>query len=124
MIKETFIPIVYLRENRPFCLKVRLFLLEADLVGEVEIREFAAGSEEEEEVRMELQANLGKACFPAAKIGPEDYMTGSDDIIAFLAAYSGREPMKMPVLRSYIEGALKPMLRLSKENMELNTHAL
>ena len=124
MIKQSFIPAVYLRENCPFCLKVRLFLLEGDMLGEVEIREFAPGSKDEEEIRTELEANLDMVSFPAARIEPDRYLTGSDDIIAFIAARSGREPHKMPVFTSYIEAALKPMLRLSKENIELKTHPL
>lgn len=124
MTDEIFIPAVYLRENCPFCLKVRLFLLEADLLGETEIRELAPGSMEEAEIRAELKAGLGRASFPAAKIGPKSYMTESDDIIAFFAARSGREPKKMPVLKNYIEGVLKPMLRLSQQIFELETQAL
>ena len=124
MIKEDFVPAVYFRENCPFCLKVRLFLLEADLSGEVEIREFAPGSKEEEEIRAQLHETLGKASFPAAQIGPATYMTESDDIIAFLAGRSGREPRNLPILKSYIEGVLKPMLRLSEENLELKSQPL
>ena len=124
MIKETFIPSVYLREDCPFCLKVRLFLLEADMLGEIEIREFAPGSKDEAEIRSELEANLDMVSFPAARIEPDIYLIGSDDIIAFIAARSGREPHRMPVFTSYIEAALKPMLRLSKENVELKTHPL
>ena len=124
MIKPAFIPSVYLRENCPFCLKVRLFLLEADMLGEMEIREFAPGSKDEEEIRSELEAKLDMVGFPAARVEPDRYLIGSDDIIAFIAARSGLEPQRMPVFTSYIEAALKPMLRLSQENVELDTHPL
>ena len=39
---ETFKPIVYLKQHCPFCMKIRLFILEASIGADVQTREFAA----------------------------------------------------------------------------------
>ncbi|ACM28899.1 glutathione S-transferase N-terminal domain-containing protein [Agrobacterium sp. SHOUNA12C] len=123
MSDTTSRPIVYFKNNCPFCLKVKLFLLEAGMMDDVEIREFEPGSKQEKEIRAELDTRLEKVSFPSAQLEPGRYIAESDDIIAFLAARSGREPASMPVLNNYVEGALKPMLKLWKENLELKAAA-
>lgn len=60
MTSATFKPIVYLKENCPFCLKVRLFLLESGLAPDVETRDFVSDSEHEKKIRAELQPHLDK----------------------------------------------------------------
>ena len=123
MSDNTSRPIIFFKRSCPFCLKVNLFLLEAGIMADVEIREFEPGSKQEEDIRAELSPHLPKVSFPAARLEPGRYIAESDDIIAFLAARSGREPASMPVLTSYIEGALKPMMKLWKENVELKAAA-
>ncbi|NLS21124.1 glutathione S-transferase domain-containing protein [Rhizobium sp. P40RR-XXII] len=123
MTKTTFKPVVYFKHNCPFCLKVRLYLLEAGMMEAVEIRDFVPGSKQEEDVRAELSPHLAKVSFPAAQLEDGRYIAESDDIIAFLAAKSGRDPAGLPVLGNYIEGALKPMLNLWEENVELKAAA-
>lgn len=119
MTKTTFKPVVYFKHNCPFCLKVRLYLLEAGMVEAVEIRDFVPGSKQEEDIRAELSPYLPKVSFPAAKLEEGHYIAESDDIIAFLAMKSGRDPASLPVLGNYVESALKPMMKLWKENVEL-----
>lgn len=123
MMRDGFTPIIYLKENCPFCLKIRIFLLESGLADQVEIRNFAAGSDEEASIRAELQQNLEKVSFPAAQFEPGRYIAESDDIIAILAEKSGCDPTKMPVYRNYINGIFATAMRLRKENTALKKAA-
>ncbi|SCB29732.1 glutathione S-transferase N-terminal domain-containing protein [Rhizobium hainanense] len=116
-------PAIYVRRSCPFCLKVKLFLLEAGLMDAVAIHEFEPGSQQEDDIRAELAKKLDTVSFPAAQLEPGRYLTESDAIIALLAARAGRDPADMPVLTSYVEGALKPMMALWKENFELKATA-
>ncbi|MBB5575621.1 MULTISPECIES: glutathione S-transferase N-terminal domain-containing protein [Rhizobium] len=116
-------PVLYFKKACPFCLKVRLFLWEARMMEEVEIRECEPGSKQESDIRAELAGHLDKVSFPAARLEPGRYIADSGEIIALLAAKSGCVPADMPVLASYIEGALKPMMKLWKENLELKAAA-
>ena len=98
-------------------------MLEAGMMEAVDIRDFVPGSKEEEDIRGELNPHLAKVSFPAAQLEPGRSIAESDDIIAFLAVKSGREPASLPVLGNYVEGALKPMMKLWKENVELKSAA-
>lgn len=88
---------MFLKENCPFCLKIRIFLLEAGLSSKIDIRNFVPGSEEEAAIRAELQPNLEKVSFPAAHLAQGQYITGSDEIVAILARLANRDPASMPV---------------------------
>lgn len=123
MSDPNFRPVVYFKHNCPFCLKVRLFLLEAGLTEAVEIRDFVPGSQQEVDIRAELGPHLAKISFPAAHLEEGRYIAESDDIIAFLAEHFGRDPSSLPVYGNYVEGALSPMLKLWKENIELKAAA-
>ncbi|MBX5192741.1 glutathione S-transferase domain-containing protein [Rhizobium sp. NZLR3b] len=123
MTSETFKPIVYLKENCPFCLKVRLFLLEAGLASDVESRDFVPGTEQEEKIRAELSPHLDKVSFPSAELEPGRYVAESDDIIAFLAVKAGRDPASMTVYRNYLDGVFAMSMKLWKENQELKKAA-
>ncbi|PYE41245.1 glutathione S-transferase-like protein [Rhizobium sp. PP-F2F-G20b] len=123
MTGAPFKPIVYLKENCPFCLKVRLFLLEAGLACDVETRDFVSDSEHEETIRAELQPHLDKVSFPSAQLEPGRYVTESDDIVAFLAAKVGRDPASMTVYRNYVDGVFAMAMKLWKENQELKKAA-
>lgn len=123
MTDNTFKPIVYLKENCPFCLKVRLFLLESGLASEVETRDFVPGTEQEEAIRSELSAHFEKVSFPTAQLEPARYVAESDDIVAFFAAKAGRDPAGMTVFRNYVDGAFSMAMKLWKENQELKKAA-
>ena len=89
----------------------------------VAIHDFEAGSQEEHDIRSGLAKQLDAVSFPAAWLEPGRYLTGSDAIIALFAARAGRDPADIPVLTSYAEGALRPMMALCKENFELKAAA-
>jgi len=123
MTDNTFKPIVYLKENCPFCLKVRLFLLESGLASEVETRDFVPGSEEEEAIQSELSPHFEKVSFPTAQLEPGRYVAESDGIVAFFAAKAGRDPAGMTVYRNYVDGVFSMSMQLWKENQELKKAA-
>lgn len=123
MTSTMFKPTVYLKEGCPFCLKVRIFLLESDLVSQVEKRDFVEGSPEETEIRAELGAHLEKVSFPAAQIEQGRYIADSDGIVASLARIAGRDPVGMTVYRNYVHGVFAMAMQLWKENADLKKAA-
>ncbi|MFV0244615.1 MAG: glutathione S-transferase N-terminal domain-containing protein [Qingshengfaniella sp.] len=118
-----FKPAIYLKANCPFCLKIRIFLLESGQASQVEIRDFTPGTDIEAEIRAELAPHLAKVSFPAAQLEPGHYIAESDDIIARLADRSGHDPAEMTVYRNYINGAFRRMMDLRKENAALKEAA-
>ncbi|WP_341487402.1 glutathione S-transferase N-terminal domain-containing protein [Pararhizobium sp. A13] len=123
MTDNTFKPIVYLKENCPFCFKVRLFLLESGLASEVETRDFVPGTEQEEAIQSELSPHFEKVSFPTAQLEPGRYVAESDDIVAFFAPKAGRDPAGMTVYRNYVNGVFSMAMKLWKENQELKKAA-
>jgi glutathione S-transferase len=119
MTNPQFRPILYLKQNCPFCLKARVFLLEAGMDAMVDIRDFAPGTPQEEAIRAELSPHFEKVSFPAAQLEPGRFIAESDDIVAFLAARSGRDPASMTVYRNYVDGVFTMAMQLWKENQEL-----
>ncbi|RRH87717.1 glutathione S-transferase domain-containing protein [Mesorhizobium tamadayense] len=123
MTGERFKPVLYLKENCPFCLKVRIFLMESGFASEIESRDFVPGTKQEEEIRAVLQPHLEKVSFPSAELEPGRYVTESDDIVAFFAAKAGRDPKELTVYRNYVDGVFAMSMKLWKENMELKKAA-
>lgn len=116
-------PIIYLKQHCPFCMKIWLYLLETGTLADVEIRQFAAGTAREEEVRAELAPHLEKITFPAARLEPDRYHADSDGILAFLAGRTGRDPASLPIFANYVEGPFAMMMKLWTENRELKAAA-
>lgn len=108
----TFRPKLFLLEGCPFCFKVRLFLLEADLADDVDKHWFAAGTPENDAVRQELALHLTKVSFPAAELEPDRYVADSEEIIRFLSDKGGVDPEALPVLRLYVDGPLRQVSTL------------
>jgi glutaredoxin 2 len=105
MTSLTFIPVVYVKEDCPFCVKLRLFLLEAGLLSKVQLR--GTSVEDEDASRTELRSILGKVSFPTAQIAPERYLTGSDDIVGYFAELARVNPDRLPTFKAYVEGPLQ-----------------
>jgi glutathione S-transferase len=124
MMSEPFKPVVYLKGFCPFSQKVRILLLEADLLDKVEVRDFVPGDDKEQAVRSELTPHFEKVSIPAAQIAPGRYINDSDAIIARLAEMHGVDPERLPTLKNYIGGAFKQLMDLYKENRELKQQAL
>lgn len=119
MSADPFRPTLYFNDQCPFCLKVKIFLLESGLREAVEVEEFAPGSPEEAAIKEALAARLTKVTVPAARIGPDEYITDSDEIISRLAQTKALNPGTLPVLNTYAQVALGRIISLFKENAEL-----
>lgn len=115
-------PVLFMKKGCPFCLKVRLFLLESGLLPNVEVREGASPAEEQA-LRDELSPHVGKVSFPAAKFGADDYVVGSDEIIERLAKEAAVASGDLPTLTAYVDGPFRTLLELHRENAELKKQA-
>ena len=118
MNDASFRPTIYLKEKCPFCMKVRIFLLESGLRDQVVVKDFAPGTDAEQEIRAEVSPHLEKVSFPAAEIARGEYLADSDGIIGRLAQGVGQDPAQMPVLKAYLEGPFQQIMTLFRENME------
>jgi len=116
-----FIPTLYIKEKCPFCLKVRIALLEAGLLDKVTVREFAPGTEEETAIKDALAPHLDKVSFPAARVEPDEYIADSDAIIADLLGKAGVDRATLPVLDAYVTGAFSGLMELYRENIALKS---
>ncbi len=119
MTETPFTPVVYLKAGCPFCLKVRLFLLEAGQLDRVVLREFVPGTEEETEIRGLLGPLVEKITFPTAELTPGTFTTESDAIVAHFAERAGVDPGALPTYQSYLTGVFKNLGALYRENMDL-----
>ncbi|WP_255552385.1 glutathione S-transferase N-terminal domain-containing protein [Maritimibacter dapengensis] len=122
-MSDDFKPVLYLKENCPFCLKVRIFVLESGSADQVTVRDFTEGTEGETSVKPELSAHLDKVSFPAAQMAPGIFINESDDIIAKLEALSGKPAAQMTVYQNYVNGAFSLAMTLWRENVELKQAA-
>lgn len=123
MSDASFKPTLYLKAGCPFCMKLRIFVLESGLANAVETRDFAPGTPAEGAIRATLTPHLERISFPAAEIAPGKFIAESDDIIAFLANKTGRKPETLPVYTAYVDGPFAMMMSLWRENQELNKAA-
>lgn len=119
MSEAEFKPVLILKQDCPFCLKLRIFLLESGLLGAVKIREFASGTDDELEIRLELVSKVEKISFPLAELIPGQFQNDSDRIVAELAKTVGIDAATLPTYQAYINGAFKRMQELYMENINL-----
>ena len=119
MTGDTTITKVYLKPGCPFCLKLRIFLLEAGLLDRLVVHQFVEGSEDEAAIRAELASHFEKVGFPTAKLRSGTYLAESDAIIAHMVAETGADPTHMPTLRAYADGVMPRMMAMFRENMQL-----
>lgn len=119
MTEGNFKPIVYVKAGCPFCLKVRIMLLETGLLDKTEIREFEPGSDLEQAIRAEITPHLEKISFPAAQIAVGHFLSDSDAIVGHFAEGVKVDPATLPTLNAYIEGPFKQLGQLFMENIEL-----
>ncbi len=119
MNDATSAPTIFLKNGCPFCMKVKIFLLEADLGDTVELRTFAVGSPEESAIRDELTPHFEKPTFPTMKLADGSYVNESDLIIQKLASRSNVELDTLPTFQDYATVVLPQMGKLFQENMQL-----
>jgi hypothetical protein len=119
MTTPDFRPIAYMKDGCPWCLKFRLFLLEAGLLGQFDLREFVPGDAREEAIRAELGAHFEKPTFPTVQIAPGEFMRESDDLIAHYAAQFGVDVGHLLVFDQYVRGPIARMAQLRAEIAQL-----
>lgn len=110
-------PVLFVKHTCPFCLKVRLYLLEAGLLDGVTLRE-SRTPEEEDAMKAELVPHVAKVSYPTLRLG-DSYITESDDIIAHFVSEGGPSPSQLPTFEAYVDGPFAQLLALHKENAEL-----
>ncbi|WP_068091964.1 glutathione S-transferase N-terminal domain-containing protein [Novosphingobium rosa] len=119
MTTTPFRPVLYLKDRCPWCLKLRLFLLEAGMIGRFELRVFVPGDDLEAAMRAELEPHVEKVTFPIAQIAPGQYLTDSGAIIDHYAQEAGVDVASLTTLDQYVRGPLATMAALRKEIAEL-----
>ncbi len=119
MTDVSFTPVIYLKEKCPFCMKIRIFLLESGMAGDVVVRDFAPGTNEEQAIRSELAQHLEKISFPTAQLAPGQFLSDSDGIIKQLAEGAKVDAAALPVLTAYLTGPFQQIMTLYRENAEL-----
>lgn len=116
-----FRPAIFIKEKCPFCLKLRIGLLEAGMAGEVDWKEHAPGGPAEEEAKARLAGNVEKVTFPTAEVAPGEYVADSDAILDHFLANKGVDRKTLPVLDAYVTGAFQGLMDLYRQNMELKS---
>lgn len=101
---EVFTPLIYMKKGCPFCFKLRLALLEANLLHGVELKEFGEGSAELAEFKKEHSSRYERVSFPIAEIENERFLQGSDELIDHLLSPKNIDPASLPTLQAYIHG--------------------
>lgn len=119
MTDPAFRSTLYMKQNCPFCLKVRIALLETGQQEAFAIRDFVPGTPEEEAIRAELSPQVAKVTFPTAQIAPDRYIAESDDIVALIAQQANTDTARLALYRNYVDGPLSSMMTLWRENQEL-----
>lgn len=119
MTDGDFMPVLYLKQNCPFCLKVRIALLETGPHDGIVQHDVAGGSPQDEAVRATLAPHLTRIGFPTAEIAPGRFLTESDEIVAWIGERAGRDPATLPVYRNYVDGPFATMMTLWRENQQL-----
>ena len=110
-------PVLFVLPSCPFCMKLRLFLLEAGLLKGVEVRETTEDSEAA--IRAELAPHFEKVSFPTLRLASGEYLADSDAIIDHFAVPAGVVPDTLPTYRTYVNGPLATMKKLFTENVAL-----
>ena len=119
MNEPAFRPTLFFNEQCPFCMKVRIFLLEAGLRDAVEVRDFAPGSAEETAIKAMLATHLDKVTVPAAELAPGEFVADTATIIERLAGAAGVDAGALPVTGTYGQFVLPKLVELYRENMSL-----
>ena len=120
---ESFKPVLYLKDKCPWCLKLRLFLLEAGLTDRVEERIFVPGDAAEAEIRAYLTPLLEKVTFPTLEVAPGVFVQDSQVLIDRFAAEAGIDVASLPVLDQYVRGPLAALGELRREIAALKANA-
>jgi hypothetical protein len=112
-----FRPVVYVKRECPFCMKLMIFLREAGYWDKVELRTFVTGDDAEAGIRAELEPHIEKLSFPVAQVAPGDYRTESDALIDYFADASGFDRKDAVLLDYYLGGMFPKYIDMFKRLM-------
>lgn len=118
MSGSKFMPTVYSKTGCPYCIKLRVFLLEAGLLDQVTFVE-GKTPEEHEKLAAFLTERVGKASFPTAEIAPGEFLPESDDLVAHFGASAGVDAAALPTYQAFAGGLLPRLQEFYREFMEL-----
>lgn len=110
---------IYLKTTCPYCLKLRIFLTEAQIADRFDFTVFADGDETHKALRARMEAAGQEPGFPAAEIEPGKLTTGTDDLIARFAMDAGVDPATLPLLNYYSNGVFRRHAEMFKELRQL-----
>lgn len=118
-MSSEFRPVLYMKRNCPFCLKVAAVLAETGQFADVELRAFWPGDENEAAIRAELAPHLEKVTFPTLQVEPGRYIADSDAIVALYAQKAGVDPAKLPFYDYILAGPFRRLREAFQESQEL-----
>ncbi|MEL4378452.1 hypothetical protein [Brucella cytisi] len=109
--QNIFGPTIYMKKACPFCFKLRLALLEANLLPGVELKEFEEGSAEMAAFKEQHSRTKRRVSFPIAEVEKERFLQGADELIDHFLRPNNINPHSLPTLQAYIHG---PFAQLTK----------
>ena len=116
---DGFRPTLYLLHQCPFCLKLVIYLSEADMLEQFALEIFEHGDDKGDRLREQLSPYFDKVSFPAAVVAPGKYIKGSDELIAHYAENGGPAPDTLRLLSYYSTGVMEHTINLFLENKKL-----
>lgn len=114
---------LYVKKNCPFCLKVRIFLLESGHLADVDIHEFVPGMPDEQAIRSRLEPLLDKVSFPALIDETGKAIADSDMIVDLCVRRFGIDRDDLPTFLNYADGVLPRLIQLFQDNAQLRQRA-
>jgi glutathione S-transferase len=123
MTESAFRPIVTLKDCCPWCFRFRLFLLEAGLQDQFDLRMFVPGDAQEEQIRAELAAHFDTVTFPTVEVAPGQFLADSAALVAHYADHFGIAVDRLALLDQYERGPLATIGRLFGELRALRQNA-
>jgi hypothetical protein len=100
-------------------MKLRLFLVDAGLIDQVDVRLYEQDSEGLREIRAALSKHMPKVGFPTAELRPGEFKAESDELIAWFAGSGAVDPAALPTYQDFVTGMFSGHLRLFRENLQL-----
>ncbi|MDX9873385.1 MAG: hypothetical protein RBS88_00625 [Spongiibacteraceae bacterium] len=116
-------PTLYLKHSCPFCLRLRIFLTEAQLADQVDFIVFEDGDATHQALRQQMEARGLKPSFPALKTADGEFETGTDDLIARFTSQHNIDTAQLQLLPYYESGVFVRMRELFMENRKLKGEA-
>lgn len=116
-------PKVYMMIECPYCLKLRVFMNEANLDDKVEYVVFHSGDDTHQAVRNRMIEAGQKPSFPTAELEEGKLTAESDFLMEHFAGPDGPKPKDLPLYNYVMDGIFERALAMHKELTELKASA-